>query len=556
MQAPHDLTTVPGAAAPRDPGPSTRQWLLAAALLAALSAGAGYGVALWQATADRADHGEHAGPGSVAGAPPADATAPGAGTEADGRKVLYWYDPMKPDAHFDKPGKSPFMDMQLVPRYADEAAAGSVQIDPRTVQSLGVRLVPVRRDSVAPAVEAPGTLGFDERDVAIVQARTAGFVERVYARAPGDVLAAGAPLADVLVPEWAGAQQEFLAVRATGQPELAAAARQRLLLLGMPESLVAEVAQRGQPQAVQTLRSPIAGVVQELMVRAGMSLAPGMTLARIGGLGTLWLDVAVPEVHAGLLAAGQPVTATLPAFPGEVFRGRVAAVLPEAQRETRSLRVRVELPNRGGRLKAGMAAVVRLQGPAQPALVVPSEAVIRTGQRALVYVAGDGPGRYRPVPVELGRELGGVIEVLQGLSEGQQVVASGQFLIDSEASLSGVLNRAAAATAAVHDARGVVESIDKGELTLQHEPVPALKWPAMSMPFELKDARQAAGLRVGDAVEFSFSQSAGGWRLERIAKATAPARAAPTAAPTAAPRGADPHAGHGSPGGSASGAGK
>jgi Cu(I)/Ag(I) efflux system membrane fusion protein len=505
---------------------STGRQVLAAVLLAVLAGTVGYGLATWRAQGSA--HADHAAPGASA------ATAGGtagrsAGTDASGRKVLYWYDPMKPDARFDKPGKSPFMDMQLVPRYADEAGAGGVggaagvQVDPRTTQSLGVRLVPVTRESIGQRIEAPGTLGFDERNVAIVQTRTAGFVERVYARAPGDVLAAGAPLADVLVPEWAGAQQEYLAVRATGQAELAAAARQRLLLLGMPEALVADVERSGKAQPLQTIRTPQAGVVQELMVRAGMSLAPGMTLARIGGLGTVWLDVAVPEVHAGLLATGQAVTATLPAFPGETFNGRIAAVLPEAARETRSLRVRIELPNRSGRLKAGMAALATLSGPAQPALVVPSEAVIRTGQRALVYVAGSEPGRYTPVPVELGRELGGKLEVLKGLSEGQQVVASGQFLIDSEASLSGALARAVApasapAAAAVFETRGVVEGIDPGELTLQHEPVPALKWPAMSMPFALKTPQLAQGLKVGDSVRFSFSQDANGVVVESISK--------------------------------------
>ncbi len=385
----------------------------------------------------------------AAGADPA-AAAPASAAES--RPVLYWYDPMKPEARFDKPGKSPFMDMELVPRYAEESTTAGVQVDPQTAQSLGVRLVPVVQETLSARIEAPGTLGFNDRDVAIVQTRTGGFVERVYARAPGDVVAAGAPLVDVLVPEWAGAQQEYLAVRATGQAELAAASRQRLVLLGMAPALIDEVERSGRAQPLQTVTSPIGGVIQELMVRAGMSLAPGMTLARIGGLGTLWLEVAVPEVHAGLLGVGQPVKASLSAYPGEVFNGRIAAVLPEARLETRTLRVRIELPNPGGRLKAGMAALALLSGPAQPALVVPSEAVIRTGQRALVFVAGDTPGRYTPVTVELGREVGGRLVILKGLAAGQQVVASGQFLIDSEASLAGVVARGAAAPGAASGA--------------------------------------------------------------------------------------------------------
>ncbi len=377
---------------------------------------------------------------------------------------------MKPDARFDKPGKSPFMDMQLVPKYADEVTAGGVQIDPRLAQSLGLRLATVARETVSTGIDAVGTLGFNERDVAIVQTRTAGFVERVYARAAGDVIAAGAPLVDVLVPEWAGAQQEYLAVRATGDAALAAASRQRLVLLGMPEALIGEVERSGQPRQVMTITSPTGGVIQELMVRAGMALMPGMTLARINGLGTMWLEVAVPEVHAALLSPGRPVKATLAAYPGEVFDGRVAVVLPETARETRTLRVRIELPNRAGKLKAGMYAQAMIGGQREEALVVPSEAVIRTGQRAVVFVAGEQTGRFSPVEVELGREVGGRLIVLKGLSAGQQVVASGQFLIDSEASMSGMVGRSAtgaasaapasAAAAAVHEATGVVEAIE------------------------------------------------------------------------------------------------
>jgi membrane fusion protein, copper/silver efflux system len=334
--------------------------------------------------------------------------------------------------------------MQLVPKYAEEVSTAGVQVDARLSQSLGLRLAPVTREVVATGIDAVGTLGFDERDVAIVQTRSAGFVERVYARAPGDVVAAGAPLVDVLVPEWAGAQQEYLAVRATGDAALTAASRQRLVLLGMSEGLIRDVERSGRPHQVMTITSPTGGVIQELMVRAGMSLAAGMTLARINGLGTMWLEVAVPEVHAALLSPGRPVKATFAAYPGEAFDGRIAVVLPETSRETRTLRVRIELPNRSGKLKAGMYAQASIGGLPQEALVVPSEAVIRTGRRAVVFVAGDKPGQFSPVEVELGREVGAKLIVLKGLAAGQRVVASGQFLIDSEASMSGMLQRSAA----------------------------------------------------------------------------------------------------------------
>jgi Cu(I)/Ag(I) efflux system membrane fusion protein len=398
----------------------------------------GWGLASWRGGAG------HDGPRVTGAVTPATATpTPGE------RKVLYWYDPMVPTQKFDKPGKSPFMDMQLVPRYADEgaAAATGVAVSSQTAQSLGVRLAPVEKRAVGATIDAVGTVQLNERDISIVQARTAGFVERVYARAPGDVIGAGVPLVDVLNPEWLAAQQEYLAVKRTGDDALTKAARARLTLLGMPAALIEQADRSGQPVAVQTISAPIGGVIAELMVRQGMTVAAGMTLARINGLGTVWLEVALPEAQAATVLPGQAVEARFPALPDQVVKGRVAAVLPEANRDTRTLRLRIELPNPGQRLRAGLFAQVSLRGPQREALVVPAESLIRTGKRALVYVQ-ESPGRYRPVEVQIGEQFDDRVVVRQGLVAGQQVVSSGQFLIDSEASLQGLRPDASAASGA------------------------------------------------------------------------------------------------------------
>ena len=479
---------------------NTRHVVLGISLFAVLAVGigAGWGLAQWRGA------GQHGA---------ADAAPTAAAAE---RKVLYWYDPMVPTQKFDKPGKSPFMDMQLVPRYADEGESSegaALAVSAQAQQALGLRLASVEQRTVNAVVDMVGTVQLSERDVSIVQARTAGFVERVHARAPGDVVAAGAPLVDVLNPEWLGAQQEYLAVKATNDAALTQAARQRLVLLGMPAGVIDQLERSGQPAMLQTIRAPAGGVITELMVRSGMSVAPGMTLARINGLATVWLEAALPEAQAAQMQPGQAVEARFPALPGEVVKGRIAAVLPEGNRETRTLRVRIELPNRGQRLKAGLFAQVSVRGAERSALVVPAEAVIRTGRRNLVYLS-EQPGRFRPVEVQVGEQVGELIVVLGGLSEGQKVVASGQFLIDSEASLQGVMARAAAAPAsaaasappaeAEYRVRGVVVDIEPDSLTLDHEPVPALKWPAMTMPFMLADKKLAAGLKKSQAVDFSF----------------------------------------------------
>ena len=477
---------------------------LAAVLIASVAGGTGYGIA-------------HLGGQQEPPVRSGDA----------GRKPLYWYDPMVPSQHFDKPGKSPFMDMQLVPKYADDSGgdAPGVSIDPTTAQSLGLRTVAVRRGELASSLTATGTIDFNQRDVAIVQARSAGFVQRVYGRAPGDVVGAGAPLADILVPEWGGAQAEFLAVRRTGNAALTQAARQRLMLLGMSSGTIASVERTGRPHNVVTISTPTGGVIKTLNVRAGMTMTAGQTLAEVNGLGTVWLNAAVPEAIAGPLRRGQTVQATLAAFPGEAISGRVSAILPETQADSRTLTVRIELPNRGGRFRPGMFATVSFGGSTQPGLLVPSEALIRTGKRTLVMLALD-KGRYRPAEVQTGRESGGNTEILAGLAEGEKIVASGQFLIDSEASLSGVQARPIgggaptkpAASAALYETVGKIEQITANSVTLSHEPVPAIGWPAMTMTFQLPNASIARGLTTGDRVRFGFDQPPAGPTVRRMAK--------------------------------------
>jgi len=366
------------------------------------------------------------------------------GATSDGRKILYYYDPMFPNQKFDKPGKSPFMDMELEPKYADEGggadAAPGFSIDPSAMQNLGMRVVAAEMGSLAATFDVTGAVDFNERDVAIVQARSDGFVERVYRLAPGDVIGAGTPIADVQSPDWGGAQTEYLSVKKLGRPELTAAARQRLRLIGMSDAVINRVDRTGRTSGTVTISSPIGGVVQSLSARAGVTLAQGQTLAEISGLATVWLNASLPEAQAGAGRAGPRAVVAPPALPGAKFGGRALPLLPPAPRERRALTVRIGLANRGSRLRAGMFANVALGGNAKPALLVPSEAVIRTGTRSIVMLA-TGDGRYHPAEVQTGREGGGQTEILQGLAVGERVVASGQFLLDSEASLTGIAVR-------------------------------------------------------------------------------------------------------------------
>ncbi len=441
------------------------------------------------------------------------------------RPVLYWYDPMRPDVHFNQSGRSPFMNMELVPRYADDAGEAGVRIDPAVAQNLGVRLATIERASLERSARAAGVLAFNERNLAVVQARASGFVERGYGRAVGDTVRAGAPIVDVRVPEWTAAQAEYLTLRNSGG-ELAAAARQRLVMLGMPASLIARVESEGRPRPVATITAPIAGAITSLDIRPGMTVMVGAPLATINATSPVWLVVSLAQADAGIAQPGARIQARVPAFPGETFAGRIESVLPAADPATRTVEVRIALDNPGGRLRPGMTAEVAIAAPeARPVLLAPAEAVIQTGRRTIVIVALDG-GRFAPTEVELGQRSGDRIEIRSGLSEGQRVVASGQFLIDSEASLTGALDRLEApaqaeapqAAATVHAASGRITALHGTDITIAHGAIAGLNWPAMTMQFSLQDAALARGLAVGDTVSFSVRQDGQRYVVTQIQK--------------------------------------
>lgn len=453
---------------------------------------------------------------------------------ATGKRILYWHDPMVPGQKFDKPGKSPFMDMQLVPVYADGGSEeGTVTINPRMQQSLGVRLAEVRKGTLAPTVEAVGTVAYNERDLAVVQARANGFVERLYVRATLDPVRKGQPLAELYVPDWVAAQEEYLSARRMGGTRLDAlvdGARQRMRLAGMTEAHIRMIESTGKVQPRLTLTSPIAGVVAELGAREGMTVMSGAPLFRINGLDTVWVNAEVRETQASDVRVGNLVEARTPALPGKVFKGKVSAILPEVNPATRTLKARVEVANPGRQLTPGMFATVNFTPAARKeALLVPTEAVIQTGKRSVVIVA-QGEGKFAPADVEIGMESNGQTEIRKGLEAGQQIVVSGQFLIDSESSLRATVTRMGEPSAvaagevkaagATHRGSGKVESIGKDEVTISHGPIPSLQWGPMTMGFKPPPNGLPTQIGVGAAVEFEIRQGKdGAYELAAIAPA-------------------------------------
>jgi Cu(I)/Ag(I) efflux system membrane fusion protein len=446
--------------------------------------------------------------------PMADAPATGTGE----REVLYWYDPMVPDQHFDQPGKSPFMDMQLVPKYADDAAAGGVRIDPGLQQSVGLRTEPVETGRLAPTVRVPGTLAWDLRRESVVSARTEGLVTRVWVKAPYTQVARGQPLAALLAPEWTSALAEAQALRkatSASARELQSAAEQRLRVLGVPAGL-------GRDGSV-TLSAPDNGTVTEILVREGQTVMPGTPLFRVNGTATLWLEAAIPQADAARLRPGTPVEATVSAIPGQTFAGIVEALLPQVDVASRTQQARIVLRNPDGVLAPGMFAEVAVQpkgGAAVP--LVPTEALIATGTDSRVIVQ-DAQGSLRPVRVRTGRSGGGKTEILDGLEGGENVVVSGQFLVDSEASLSGLLGRLETTEGqkgpeqpSLHEADATVAAIEGGKITLQHGPFRTLKMPGMTMDFALARPDVAKGVQIGDTVRVFVRSDDAGLTVERI----------------------------------------
>ncbi len=447
-------------------------------------------------------------------------SAGGAMPQADAaKKPLYWHDPMYPTQKFDKPGKSPFMDMQLVPVYGDgDADDGKVSISPRVQQNLGIRTAEVTKGNLGTTLEAVGNVAYNERDVELVQARSNGFVEKLYVRAPLDPVKKGQPLAELYVPDWIAAQEEYLTARhmqGGGMDGLVDGARQRMRLAGMSDEQIHLVESSGKVHARITITAPSSGVMADLPVREGMTVMTGAPLFRINGLSTVWVNAEVPESAAAQVRPGNAVEARSPALPGTVFTGKVSAILPQVNATTRTLVARIELANPHGELVPGMFATIHFAPAARrEVLQVPSEAVIQTGKRSVVMVAQAG-GKFLPVDVETGVESNGQTEIRKGVEAGQKVVVSGQFLVDSEASLTGTADRMGEASApagtdkmtgATHHGEGKVEHITKDAITISHGQIASLNWGPMTMDFKLPAAGLPRNIAVGDMVAFDIRQ--------------------------------------------------
>lgn len=360
---------------------------------------------------------------------------------AEEDEVLYWVAPMDPNYRRDEPGKSP-MGMDLVPVYANAAGDNnSVSIKPAMLQSLGVRTALVERGKLWRLINTVGYVAFDERKLSHLHLRTEGWIEKLNIKSDGERVKKGDVLLELYSRELVNAQEEYVQALRGSNDYLERASRERLEALGMSSAQIKQVKRNKRAyQKVRILASQD-GVIDSLNVREGMYVKPDTELLTLADLSSIWLLVDIFERQADWVAAGQPAEVSLGYLPGRLWEGEVEFVYPTIDPMTRTLQARLRFDNLDEALKPDMYADVRIYaGPKDAVLSIPREALIKTGDSARVIVAL-GEGKFRAQEVNAGIESGDFVEVISGLEEGERVVTSGQFLIDSEASLRASFGR-------------------------------------------------------------------------------------------------------------------
>jgi Cu(I)/Ag(I) efflux system membrane fusion protein len=349
---------------------------------------------------------------------------------------------MDPNYRRDEPGKSP-MGMDLTPVYADEvdAVPGTVKIDPTIVNNLGVRTAIAEESPLSRRIETVGYVGYDEDTLMHVHLRVDGWIEGLSVTTTGDTVKKGQVLFELYSPTLVNAQEEFLLALRSESETLARASRERLESLGMTSGEVDELArerkvkQRIRKYAMQD------GVVAHLGAREGMFVTPASNVMSIADFDRVWILAEVFERQAGWVAAGQPAEVELDYIPGRKWQGTVDYVYPELDATTRTLKVRIRFDNESEMLRPNMFARVTLLGAERaPVVHVPREALIRGGESDRV-VLSLGEGRFRSQVVETGMESGDRVEILSGISAGDLIVTSGQFMIDSESDIESALSK-------------------------------------------------------------------------------------------------------------------
>ncbi|VAW50358.1 Cobalt/zinc/cadmium efflux RND transporter, membrane fusion protein, CzcB family [hydrothermal vent metagenome] len=440
----------------------------------------------------------------------------------DEKEIMYWVAPMDPNYRRDKAGKSP-MGMDLIPFYAGEDSDGStVSISPTVVQNLGVRTAKAELTRLWRGIDTVGYVDYDESKVSHIHLRTTGWVENLTVKSEGERVKKGDRLFDLYSPELVNAQEEFVVALSSGNKGLVRASKERLSALGISKNQINQLKKDKRVKQRISIYASQDGVVSDFPVRDGMYIKPSMKVMTLGDLSSVWLLAEVFERQSQWVEVGQDAEVTLSYIPGKNWQGKVEYIYPSLDPKTRTLKVRLRFDNPGERLKPNMYANVKIYGGAKEnTIVIPLEGLIRTGREERVIIAL-GEGKFEARSVTAGIESGDYVEIMEGVNEGEKIVTSGQFLIDSEASMrasitrmsepqeseSGMSDMSDATESKIVSGSGVVKVVmaEDRKLKLQHEPIKELGWPAMTMDFILADDVDISNLSVDEKVMFVLEE--------------------------------------------------
>lgn len=449
---------------------------------------------------------------------------------ATDKKIAFYRHPMNPAITADTPRKDA-MGMDYIAVYAGDAAAmpaadgaGTVTISPAMVQNMGVRTAQVQRSALDRRIDGVGYVGIDEDKIRREHVRVEGWVERLHVNFVGQQVRKGGLLFELYAPRLVSASHEYVQALSVDNPVLQRAARERLVTLGLGPGQLKALEQTRQVPRLSAVYAQQDGVVQSLNIRPGVYVDPALEVMALADLGSVWMLVDVFGQQAGGVQPGATAEARFDDLPGKVWHGRVDYLYPDVNAATRTHRVRLRFDNPGLQLKPNMYASVRIKaGATQATLHMPSAALIRTGAGERVIVAL-GDGKFAQRAVVAGMESGGQVEIIDGLAPGETVVTSGQFLLDSEASLTAGLARLSAPDAAksmsaakkTAHATGVVNAIDGDTINISHAPVPDINWPAMTMDFRRVDGAAAVPLQPGARIAFELREEDGEFVISNI----------------------------------------
>ena len=451
-------------------------------------------------------------------------------SEEKEKKILYWVAPMDATYRRDEPGKSP-MGMDLVPVYDEGGDGSTVKISPAVENNMGVRTATVTKDKLWRRIDTVGYVDFDENKISHLHLRTKGWIEKLYVKSEGERVTKGQALFEVYAPELVNAQEEYLQALRSSNRGLAAASRERLIALGISAIQINQLNKTRKVKQYVKIYAKQNGIIAKLSIREGMFVTPQKLVMSLVDLSSVWLLAEVFEIQADWVRVGQSAEVTLAYLPGREWEGKVEYIYPSLDPKTRTLKVRLRFDNKDESLKPNMFAKVAIYGGAKrEVLTIPREALIRSGnERRVIISVGDGGFQARSV--KAGIESGEFVEIIEGLSVGDKVVTSGQFLIDSEASLKASIARMTSDKEETmpememqQDTKiigtGVVENIllNENKVRLSHGPITALDWPEMTMNFNLKESVSLADLNKGDKVDFELEKGDDGYVIKSITK--------------------------------------